>query len=211
MRKCVLVCAVILVLSVLAAPPAKAATTFNFGVKAGLSYSNVFWSDDDGSERGLFRSTFGAFALINLTPMIAIQPEVNFLTMGESWEGMGERVVERMNYLHIPVLVRARLMREGKFVPVVFAGPAIGILLSAKENEFDMTDILRSTDFGAELGLGGEFGLGAKMKGLIDLRFYLGLSNNFDPDMILTSKPMMIIEDFKEKNRALVLTFGLIF
>ena len=43
MKKGVLVCAAVLVLAVLIAAPASAATKFNFGLKAGASSSNVKW------------------------------------------------------------------------------------------------------------------------------------------------------------------------
>ncbi|HSQ79013.1 MAG TPA: porin family protein [Candidatus Bathyarchaeia archaeon] len=212
MKKTVLVCALVLVLAVLAAAPLKAAVTFKFGGKAGLSFSNVAWSDDDGLEKMLVRPTFGAFALVKLTPMLALQPEVNYLTMGEWWNDDGDKVTETMNYLHIPVLLRLQLMKEGKFVPFALAGPYVGFLLSAKESGFDMKPFLKSTDFGLDFGAGTEFPLG-KMKGLVDLRFVLGLTDNYvAPGGIVIAETLpMAIMDFHEKNRALVLTFGLIF
>ena len=193
MKKTVLVCAVVLFMATLVA-----ATTFDFGVKAGGSFFKNDWSDNDGSEKTLTRVTIGAFALANITPMIGIQAEINYLTTGIWWDDDGLKVVETYGYLHIPVLVRARLMREGTFVPVVFAGPAVGILLSAKWDGDDVKDSFKSTDFGADLGVGAEIALSG-MKFLIDLRYYLGLTDVYKDT------------DYSMKNRGFMLTAGLIF
>lgn len=203
MKKIVIACLAVLVLTAVVS----AQTKFNFGVKAGVSMANNVWTDDDGLEKSLIRPTFGVFALINVTPMLGIQPELNYLTMGEWWNDGDEKIVETFNYLHIPILLRARLMKEGKFVPIVFAGPAVGILLSAKEFGEDIKDFFKSTDFGADFGLGAEIGMG-KMKGLIDLRYYMGLTNAFSrPDEIGILAPI----DLSMKNRGFIFTAGLIF
>ncbi len=194
MKKAVLVCAAVLVMAALVS----AATTFNFGIKAGGSFFKNDWSDNDGSERTLTRVTIGAFALTDITPMLGIQAEINYLTTGVWWEDNGIRSDETYGYLHIPVLVRARLMREGTFVPVVFAGPAVGILLSAKWDGDDVKDSFKSTDFGADLGVGAEIALG-EMKFLIDLRYYLGLTDVYKST------------EFSMKNRGFMLTAGLLF
>jgi len=193
MKKTVLVCAAVLFMATLVA-----ATTFDFGVKAGGSFFKNDWSDNDGSEKTLTRATIGAFALANITPMIGIQAEINYLTTGIWWDDDGLKVTEAYGYLHIPVLVRARLMREGTFVPVVFAGPAVGILLSAKWDGDDEKDSFKSTDFGADLGVGAEIALSG-MKFLIDLRYYLGLTDVYKST------------EFSMKNRGFMLTAGLIF
>ncbi len=198
MKKAVLVCAAVLVLAALVSAPLKAATTFNFGVKAGVSFANNLWSDDDGTEKAIVRPTFGAFALINITPAIAIQPELNYLVMGEWWDITDGTAIEEFAYLHIPVLLRVRLMKEGKVVPFVFAGPAVGILLSAKDSGDDVKEFFKSTDFGADLGAGAEFAFG-NMKALLDLRYYLGLTNAY-------SFPI-----YSMKNRGFILTAGLLF
>lgn len=197
MKKGLLICAALLVLSVLVSAPLRAATTFNFGVKAGASISNNAWSDDDGLEKALFRPTFGAFALINVTPTLAIQPEINYLVTGEWWNDE-VKDVEAFTYIHIPVLLRARLMKEGKFIPVVFAGPAIGFLVRARDQGEDVKRYFKSTDFGADLGLGAETTLD-KMRAFLDVRYYLGLTN-------VWTGP-----SFSMKNRGFIITVGLIF
>jgi Outer membrane protein beta-barrel domain len=209
MKKGILVCALVLVLSVLVAVPASAAIKSNFGLRAGASMSNVKWSDDAGDEKSIVKPTFGAFALVKVTPMLAIQPEINYLVTGEKWDITDGTNVENFTYLQVPILLRVQFMKEGKFVPFALAGPAVGFLLSAKDGGEDVKDFFKSTDFGAVIGLGGEFGLG-KMKGLVDLRYYMGLTNAYNITIVaegLLAAPM----DYTMKNAAFSLTFGVIF
>ena len=202
MKKIVIAGVAVLVLTAVVS----AQTKFNFGVKAGVSSANNLWSDDDGTEGSILKPTFGVFALIHLSPMLAIQPELNYLVMGEQWDITDGTAIEAFTYLHIPVLLRVRLMKEGKFVPVVFAGPAVGFLLSAKDSGDDVKPFFKSTDFGADFGLGAEIGMG-KMKGLVDLRYYMGLTDAFKGSPIAIMAPI----DFSMKNRGFIFTVGLIF
>jgi hypothetical protein len=198
MKKGLLVCAALLVLLALVSAPVAAATQFSFGFKAGASFANNRWSADDGTEKGLVRPTFGAFTLIELSPTLAIQPEINYLMTGEWWDIMDGTNTEEFTYLHIPVLLRVRLMEEGKIIPVVFAGPAIGFLLKARDQNKDVKAFFDSTDFGADFGVGAEMAAG-NMKVLFDLRYYLGLKNVWGGP------------SFSMYNRSFIFTAGLIF
>jgi hypothetical protein len=209
MKKGVLVCALALLLSILVAAPASAATKFSFGLKAGLSMSNVRWTDDDGLEKALFQPTFGGFVLVPLGSTLALQPEVNYLVMGETWDTEEGKVTEKFTFLQIPILLRARLMKEGKFVPIVFAGPAVSFLMSASETgvDTDIKEFFKSTDIGAIIGAGGEFGVG-KMKVLLDLRYVMGLTNDYlEPDILLMAAPI----NWSMKTAAFVFSAGIIF
>lgn len=194
MKKAVLVYAALLVMAVFVS----AATTVNFGIKAGASSSNNKWSDDDGTEKSVVKPTFGAFAVINLSPTIALQPEVNYLVMGEQWDVTDGTAVEEFTYLHVPVLLKVRLVKKGDIVPVVFTGTGVSFLLSAKDSGEDVKDYFRSVDIGVDIGAGLEIALG-NMKALLDARYYLGLSNMYSG------------EGFSMKNRSFVLAAGLIF
>lgn len=183
MKKVLLLCSAVLLLAV----SVPAAITFDLGVKAGASISNMRWSDDNGTEKSLVKPTFGAFATINFSGNFAIQPEIWYLPMGEYWtftiDSDDWKEVWVANYLHIPVLLKARLAQKGKFVPFAIAGPALGILLSAKNNhylngEFDsgvsVKEWHKSVDFGVDFGLGAEMMMNT-LKLSLELRYYLGL------------------------------------
>lgn len=206
MKKVVLASVVFAVFTGLVAAPAAAQMKINFGLKAGVSFSDVAWSDDDGLEKALIRPTFGVIASFNLSPTVAIQPEVNYLTTGEWWSDV-IKVVEEFSYIHVPVLVKARLMKEGKIVPFVVAGPAVSFLLSAKEAGEDVKEFFKDIDFGVDFGLGAEMATGSA-KVFLDARYYLGLTNAFSrPEIVLTVLPT----DFTMKNRALIVSVGVLF
>ncbi len=206
MKKVVLASVVLAVFMGLVAAPAAAQMKINFGLKAGVSFSDVSWSDDDGLEKALIRPTFGVLAAFNLSPYVAIQPEVNYLTTGEWWSDM-IKVVEEFSYIHVPVLVKARLMKEGRIIPFVVAGPAVSFLLSAKEAGEDVKEFFKDIDFGVDFGLGAEMAAGS-MKVFLDARYFLGLTNNFTtPEMVLTILPT----NFTMKNRALIVSVGAMF
>jgi hypothetical protein len=201
MKKVLLVCSAVLVLAVFV----PAAVTFDLGVKAGASISNQRWSDDEGTEKALVKPTFGAYLTFNIAGNIAIQPEIWYLPTGEYWTGtVGSdnwKEVWVANYLHIPVLLKVRLATKGKLIPYAFAGPALGILLSAKnkhylngqfDSEVDVKAWHKSTDFGADLGLGAEMMM-STLKLSLELRYYLGLLNAASADTIDTMKNNSLI------------------
>ena len=209
MKKGVLVCAAVLALAAFAPRPMEAAVTFDLGLKGGVSISNARWSDDDGSEKSLVKPTFGVFATINVTPTIAIQPEVNYLTVGELWsdtlDDTAYKDVLFQNYLHIPVLLKARLSQQGQIVPVIFAGPAVNVLLSAHDKTYvdgvldddeNVKEWFKSTEFGVDFGVAAEMMM-SSIKLIIDLRYYLGLTN-----------PYIEPEFYSVKNNAVMITIG---
>jgi hypothetical protein len=199
MKRSVLIGTLVLVLAALVVAPASAAIQIQFGLKAGVSASNVKWSDDDGSEQMLIQPTFGGFIVVPLGSTLAIQPEVNYIVHGEKWTDDGT-ITEKFGYLQVPVLLRIKLMQEGKVVPILFAGPAVSFLMSATESGFgDVKEFFKSTDMGAVIGVGGIFGQG-KTKGLVDLRYVLGFTNNYNFE-----------NDYSMKTAAFVLTGGIIF
>jgi hypothetical protein len=201
MKKLIVVCAAVLMFAAIAS-----AADFTFGVKAGVSLSNIRWSDDDGSETSLIRPTFGLLGAYNLSPALAIQAELNYLITGEKWADTdGYSYVEAYNYLHIPVLVKYRFIGKGNIVPFVFGGPSIGILIGGGEKEYlngelndewSAKDWMKSTDFGADFGAGIEFRV-SNMKLFTELRYCLGLTNAYQ----FTTK-------FSAKNSTIVLSIG---
>jgi len=64
----------------------------------------------------------------------------------------------KLNYIEIPVLLKFKPAMEGNFKPAIFAGPAVGFLMSAKaddgEEEEDIKDFTKSIDFGIAFGAG---------------------------------------------------------
>jgi hypothetical protein len=165
-----------------------------FGVKAGLGFSELMTSDHpvtivDGNTQTMryypiTTFTGGAFASISLGKKWNLQPELVYSLQGATGKPEQDYYVTatedyRLSYLNIPVLVKY------KFPLAFFAetGPQLGLLLSGKINEtlvgstntvnYDIKSDLKSTDVSWVFGLGycSPFNLG------FDLRYNLGLVN----------------------------------
>jgi hypothetical protein len=219
MEKRPLSCASFLLLAALASAPLAAATTIDYGVKAGLSLSNVTWGYDLEADKSVLRPTFGVFVAFNLSPHWAIQPEINYLTTGEraseTFDSTTIKYVESFDYLQVPVLVKFSFRPLGKITPVVFAGPAVAFLLRAHEKEYlngsleydtNIKTLLRTADLGLDFGLGAGMALG-KLKGLLDLRYYLGLVNVYHRPAAM----LMALVENSLRNNAFVVTLGVMF
>ena len=183
MKKGVLFCVGILSLAAFLVEPVAAATDVDFGIKAGVSMSKL---KETSASSTLTKPIFGVFVTLNLNKSFAVQPELYYSTFGGRYNyADGLRYDDCLAYIHLPVLAKARLMQKGKVVPIVFAGPAIDFLLSAKSKEYiggvyqgeeDFKGVLKSTNLGLVFGVGAEMML-AKLKVSLDVRYDLGLAN----------------------------------
>lgn len=187
MKKCLVVFSAILLLAAFVPQPLTAAVDIDLGVKGGISMAKYKWSDATAASCNLSQPVFGVFAAFNFSKTLAIQPEVYWLTLGGKEtddEGIFEtRLV--LNYIHVPVLAKIRLIKEGKYRPIVFAGPAVGFLMTAKskfymngelEDDFDIKPFLKSTNFSAVFGAGLEVAMN-KLMLILDVRYDMGLAN----------------------------------
>jgi hypothetical protein len=155
---------VVLTAALLGAPAAGLAQIPSFGIKGGLNLANTNGEDVD-YRAGL---SVGAFVSIPAGPMLALQPEALFSQKGEKIGGEKSTI----NYLEVPVLLKLSPSLPGDMVrPIFFAGPSLGLLLSAKSGDVDFKNVMKSSDFGLIFGGGVEFG-----KLSLDARYNLGLS-----------------------------------
>jgi hypothetical protein len=177
-----------LLLAVFAPSPVRAEVDFHLGVKGGLSLSKINVTGESFPSLG--KPVFGAFFAFGLSERLAVQPEVYLLTQGMVQEGYtGPEIPVRMEhiftYVHVPVLAKFRVMNKGKFVPVVFAGPAMDFMTRALyriyldgvlNQEHNVKQLYKKTNFGLVFGGGAEFSL-EKIFLVLDVRYDLGLSN----------------------------------
>lgn len=189
MKKSMLVFAVALLLAAFVPQQVAAAVDINFGVKAGVSLAQVKWGSDTSASSSLLQPVFGGFVAFNLNKSFAIQPEIYLLMQG------GKRTYEDgadiyqtktfLRYLHFPILAKLRLMKEGKFTPTLFAGPAVDVLLSAHikyytngtlDGDNDVKQFLKSTNVGLVFGAGVEHMMD-KLRLIFDVRYDMGLTN----------------------------------
>jgi opacity protein-like surface antigen len=141
-----------------------------FGVHAGINISNERAKAGSvslslNSKVGL---QVGGFAEINISDGLAIQPELNFSQMGAELGG----IKENLNFLSVPVLAKIKLGGFG-----IYAGPQLGLLLSAKDKDntgsVNVKDSFKSTDFAAIAGA--EYAFAEKI--VASARYQMGLAN----------------------------------
>lgn len=189
MKKPVIVLSAALIATALISLPASAEVSFSYGVKGGLSLSQISFTGEGSSEglANLAKPVFGAFFALNLGPALSIQPEVYYLKQGvarnQTLDDTEMRTVQVLSYIHVPVLARMRFMKGGKLKPVVFAGPAVSFLTTAVQSfyengvlgdEYDLKPFLKSTNFSVAFGGGLEYDM-KKVILVFDIRYDLGL------------------------------------
>ena len=127
-----------------------------FGISPGLSLANIYITQDLGSVDKKSKPGFdgGVFAEFNVSPMFAVQPEINYSMQGVKLTDATGKAFFNFNYLTVPVLAKVKPVKGLG----IFAGPQLGILLSANTKDAtgkktDVKDMLESTDFYAVLGI----------------------------------------------------------
>jgi len=190
MKKLVLTFAALMALTAMNAQETESSAQTRFGIKAGV---NIATLDGDveasGSRTGLHA---GFVAEIMVSDKFSIQPEVLYSMLGAK-EKAAEMVdgvlvtaegTYKFDYIAIPVMAKY-YVTEGLSLE---AGPQISFLVSAKvevegnyggvdvTTEEEMKDVIKSTDFGFNVGLGYELPMGLFFQG----RYTAGLSNIYD-------------------------------
>lgn len=157
--------------------------TPRFGLRAGVNLATIEIDDDSQSNpiNTNNKTSFhaGAFVNIPIGGIFRIQPEVNYSGQGSKVSAsiLGTEVRDEwdFHYINVPVMLQLQ-SRGGLFVET---GPQVGFLLSAKdEDDTDLKEDMKKTDFGWGAGIGylSRIGLG------INGRYNFGFSNIYDED-----------------------------
>jgi opacity protein-like surface antigen len=152
-----------------------------FGAKAGVNFSDIIGEKVDSFE-GLTSFHVRAVAEIQISEKFSVQPELIYSMQGsdysEDFEGDDFEGSVKVNYLNIPLMAKY-YVADGFSLE---AGPQIGLLVSAtdeyEDEEDDIKDFLKSTDFGINFGLGYKLESGLNFTA----RYNIGLSDNLDAD-----------------------------
>lgn len=155
-----------------------------FGIKAGLhsaTQSAPFYDlavDLGGNKDPRIGFSVGAFAEIGLRSPFSLQPELLYVQKGATIDGEGTPVQTRVlktNYLEVPILGKATFA-AGTARPFVLAGPAVGLLMSAKgrveDEQFDAKEELKTLDLSLIAGGGVAFSAFAA-----EIRYTYGVAN----------------------------------
>ncbi len=177
--------ALAMLLAVALTASAQEAKKMHFGITGGVSMGN--WSGSDAAAPSgvdkKMRTGFagGAFADFTLSKSFVLSPQVLYVMKGVKYESGGVSATEKLDYLEVPVLIKWAPEMQGKMQATIFAGPHLGFLMTAKEEDVDTKDLFKSTDFGITFGAG----LGTKMTSgelFFDVRLDLGMSKIVDMD-----------------------------
>ncbi|MEM7486723.1 MAG: porin family protein [Bacteroidota bacterium] len=147
------------------------AQELGLGIKGGFNFSDI--SGDIAGDTGyLTRYHFGVVAEVPISDKFSFQPEL--LYSGQGYTLNDDRV--DLDYLSMP-LVGKYYVTKGLSLE---AGPQIGLLLSAEEEEdnTDVKDFFSSVDVGVNLGVGYKFENGLNF----NVRYIVGLSDINDRD-----------------------------
>ena len=160
------------------------------GIKVGMAYATLSTDVPEFENAGPGAGfTIGAFGTYNITPALAIQPELLYVRKGPGDTDLLTSAGFRLRYLEIPLLVKYDLVRTGKTAPRLYLGPAAAVLLGAdiyyhglfSDYDHDVKDGMKSVDFC--LVFGGEIEIRSVSIGrlMFDVRYSLSLSSSIDP------------------------------
>jgi hypothetical protein len=200
----------VVLLAVFVPQPASADVTFDLGIKGGVALTSLKYSyegEADNSSSTL-NPIIGGFLAINLNKTFTFQPEVYFLTHGGKWvyseDGYDFKEVEKLGVIHIPLLAKLHLAdREAeKLIPIVFAGPALDILLSAKAkyyidgtfiDDYDFKEYIKNTNFSLVFGGGVEIMLD-KLMLVLEVRYDMGMTDlHADEEEVYKTKALIFM------------------
>ncbi|MBC5863467.1 porin family protein [Flavobacterium turcicum] len=147
----------------------------SIGIKGGYNMSNLYTEDVD-DQNLLSGFNVGLFATLPISSSLAIQPELNYTTKGAElrYDNLFAQGTAkfRLNYVEVPVLVKANLTKNFN----VHFGPYAAFLIDSKitnegqdgninfEESIDKDD-LNTVDIGVAAGVGfdfDKFGIGAR-------------------------------------------------
>ncbi|MEN2414850.1 porin family protein [Flavobacterium mesophilum] len=148
-------------------------TGSRLGIKAGVNFPN---NADFNENKNLIGYQIGVFSEIKMEENFGIQPELFYSTHGVRNKFIMDDIAYdneiKLSYLNLPILAKY-FVTQGLSVQ---AGPQIGFLMQAKENGINITDHVKTVDFGLNFGIGYNFLEYCS----VDLRYNLGLSNALD-------------------------------
>lgn len=208
------------------------AQKLSVGMKAGVNIATLYGDGVDVFFEGLDKkvktgASFGVFITYNINDIFAVQPELLYSKKGikveedmEIWDGetIKFKGTVSLNYLEFPVLAKVSIPTEGSVKPNLFFGPALGIKTSAKitanvePGSLDISDGIKSIDFGLVFGAGMDVELGSA-KLTVDGRYTLGLISVDDSlaDLLGSTTVDDSLADLDMKNSVISIMIGYAF
>lgn len=137
-----------------------------FGAKGGFNFASVNGTDTKGKEV-VTSFNLGVLSEIPVSSHFSFQPELMY--SGQGFSFMDQTIA--LSYINVPLMGKYYVAKGFS----VEAGPQLGFLFSAKNEEADVKDSFKSFDFGVNFGLGYQLknglNFGARYhQGLIDIQ-----------------------------------------
>ncbi|KOS08056.1 hypothetical protein AM493_19880 [Flavobacterium akiainvivens] len=145
------------------------AQEIKFGAKGGLNFASVSGDNTEGID-GVTSFNFGVLSEIPISEKFSFQPELMYSGQGYSFS---DNTIA-LSYLNIPLMGKYYVTKGLS----VEAGPQIGFLFSAKNDDTDVKDSFKTLDFGVNFGLGYKFNNGLNF----GARYNVGLTDINDID-----------------------------
>jgi hypothetical protein len=183
----VLILSAVILSTVWSARPS-AAQGSHYGVKAGVALADLQVEDDGERTPSDLRFGFivGGFGTWHVWSRVDVQPEVLFTQKGATFDQGGGTLLQKFDYVDIPLLMKYRVTGGAVRHVSVYAGPSLGVRVRAKSRatfgtaslEEDVSDALTRTDLAVVFGL--EYRRGRL---LFDGRYSWGLADvDEEPD-----------------------------
>ncbi|WP_108869330.1 porin family protein [Aquimarina aquimarini] len=143
------------------------AQKIRLGAKAGLNLAFITGDNTDSLDP-ITGFHFGLQAEMLISEKFSLQPELLYSGQGYDTSIDSEGIIA-LNYLNIPLMAKYYVTKRLSLE----TGPQIGFLLSTKGGTKDYKDLLKTTDFGINFGLGYKLDNGLNF----GVRYNLGLTN----------------------------------
>lgn len=165
----------------------------SYGVIGGPGVSGFAGDDRDSFDARLGLS-FGGFLETPLLDNLLLHSELLFSLRGAGLAGSADKIT--LWFLDVPVLLRYQLPLNTEVPINFFAGPYLGINLSAKVVNGTTTsvdNVIKNFDIGLHLGAGIELG-----DFLIDARYRAGMTDIHESDAVdLTNSGFLILVGYR--------------
>jgi len=189
----------------------------SIGIIGGPAAANFSTDDDESDIYSMAAYGIGGVLEFGFTPIAALRFEPMFLQKGAESDVYIDDFYEftgmyKINYLEIPVLLKAEF-----YIPYVFAGPSIGLLLNSKlvteaeqgNASIDTKDVTESMDVSAVVGAGLNFSFGL-VSLFLEGRYQLGLTDILkDGTIYVLDEPIELAGTVK--NRGTQVMIGVMF
>ena len=138
-----------------------------WGIKAGINGASEVAKDVSTDMRMAIYA--GVFAEFNINNRLGIQPELVYSMQGAAAKVGNRTSTDKFDYVNIPIMLKIYVLERKLSIDV---GPQFGYMLSAKETDTDIYDMI-DNKYDVALGLGASYKFGGKFD--VSVRYNAGM------------------------------------